>query len=212
MQHDLERQRLIGEGLRALPEEPAPYDWREFQRRGQERIRSGQGHTAHRRTGILMMAAGAAAGLIVAIVGLVLVNGFKSQGDPPLAQQPAKAPHRASSSGLPEPSRFESASYSDPGAPRQPPGHEPAAAAEVQDAVLEGWLASLPDPALVRVGSRAAAAGLEDRIAQLDDEISAERVLRARSAHVDVIQQQRALLVRSLAQVRYAESLAAPLR
>jgi hypothetical protein len=71
------------------------------------------------------------------------------------------------------------------------------------------WLASLPaEPAVVRVGTRAAVTTLEDRIAQVDDLLSAERADRAPPAHLLALQQQRLQLVDSLAQVRYAETLA----
>jgi hypothetical protein len=59
----------------------------------------------------------------------------------------------------------------------------------------------------VRVGTRAAVAGLEDRIAQLDDLLSEARVEGTQPASLVALQQQRARLVRSLAQVRYAETL-----
>jgi hypothetical protein len=74
---------------------------------------------------------------------------------------------------------------------------------------LEHWLAGLPDdPALVRVGSRAAVTGLEDRIAQLDDLLSAVRAGRAQPARLAALQQERTRLVGALVQVRYAETLA----
>jgi hypothetical protein len=74
--------------------------------------------------------------------------------------------------------------------------------------MLERWLASLPDnPALVQVGPRAAVTGLEDRLAQVDDLLTAERIEQARPAHLLALQQERRLLVSSLAQVRYAEEL-----
>ena len=75
--------------------------------------------------------------------------------------------------------------------------------------VLEHWLASLPsDPALVRVGARAAVSGLEDRIAQLDDQLSTARLEPAQAGRLDALQQQRTRLMGALVQVRYAETLA----
>jgi len=81
---------------------------------------------------------------------------------------------------------------------------------EATDAtVAEQWLASLPsDPAVVRVGTRAAVSGLEDRIAQLDDILSAARIQGARPGRLDALQAERARLLKSLVQVRYAEELA----
>jgi len=84
----------------------------------------------------------------------------------------------------------------------------PAAPAARADA-MERWLATLPsDPALVRVGSRAAVTGLEDRIAQVDDLLSAARAEQAQPARVSDLQEQRRRLVGALVQVRYAETLA----
>jgi len=75
--------------------------------------------------------------------------------------------------------------------------------------VMERWLASLPsEPALTRVGNRAAVTGLEDRIAQVDDLLSAARASRATPARLTALQQERTRLVGALVQVRYAETLA----
>lgn len=77
----------------------------------------------------------------------------------------------------------------------------------------EQWLASLPDePVVVHVGTRAAVAGLEDRIAQVDDLLSAARVEGAQPARLSALEVQRARLVSSLVQVRYAETLVAGTR
>lgn len=74
---------------------------------------------------------------------------------------------------------------------------------------IEGWLAALPrDHVIVRVGTHAAVAGLQDQIAALDDLMSAERVAGAQPRRLDALERQRAQLVSSLAQVRYAEMLA----
>ncbi|HUJ53857.1 MAG TPA: hypothetical protein VLX08_09870 [Steroidobacteraceae bacterium] len=74
--------------------------------------------------------------------------------------------------------------------------------------VMEQWLATLPrEPAVVHVGTRAAVAGLEDRIAQVDDLLSVARVEQARPARLAALQQERTRLVGTLLQVRYAETL-----
>lgn len=74
---------------------------------------------------------------------------------------------------------------------------------------IESWLATLPqEPAVVRVGTRAAVAGLEDRIAQVDDLMTSMRIDGTRSDRVAALQQERLRLVGSLAQVRYAEVVA----
>jgi hypothetical protein len=71
------------------------------------------------------------------------------------------------------------------------------------------WLESLPrEPAIVRVSTRADVLGLEDRIAQVDDLLTASSVRPAPAAHLLALQRERTELVSSLAQVRYAETLA----
>ncbi|HVO47696.1 MAG TPA: hypothetical protein VMT29_15325 [Steroidobacteraceae bacterium] len=71
---------------------------------------------------------------------------------------------------------------------------------------LEMWLASLPpEPAVVRVGTHAAVARLEDRIAQVDDLLTTVRLEGARPDGLVALQAERARLVGSLAQVRFAE-------
>jgi hypothetical protein len=72
------------------------------------------------------------------------------------------------------------------------------------------WLASQPDePVVVSVGARIAVTNLEDRIAWFDDVLMNERLRGADAEQVEVLQQERARLVRTLAQVRYAEALVA---
>lgn len=74
---------------------------------------------------------------------------------------------------------------------------------------IESWLATLPrEPAVVHVGTRAAVAGLEDRIAQVDDLMTSMRIDGTRSDRLAALQQERLRLVGSLAQVRYAEVVA----
>lgn len=87
--------------------------------------------------------------------------------------------------------------------------------AEVPEAVTyrpetRDWLASQPaEPVVVRVGSRIAVTSLEDRIAWFDDMLTNERLQGADAEQVKVLQQERARLVSTLAQVRYAEALVA---
>ena len=86
---------------------------------------------------------------------------------------------------------------------------EAAQALAGRTAAMEHWLASLPsEPAVVHVGTRAAVTGLEDRIAQVDDLLSAERLDEAHPARLLALQQARTRLVGALVQVRYAETLA----
>jgi hypothetical protein len=100
--------------------------------------------------------------------------------------------------------------------------HDPQAAATVApdntqdtDAMEQArqareWLAAHPaEPAVVRAGPRLAVANLEDRIAWFDDALTDERLRGATPAQLEVLQTERARLVSSLAQVRYAEALLA---
>jgi len=90
-----------------------------------------------------------------------------------------------------------------------PPPPEPAQPPGAHTSAMEHWLASLPsEPAVVHVGTRAAVTGLEDRIAQVDDLLSAERLDPAQPARLLALQQARTRLVGALVQVRYAETLA----
>lgn len=78
-----------------------------------------------------------------------------------------------------------------------------------QSRQIESWLASLPEePIVVRVGTRAAAAGLEDRIAQVDDLLTAVQLAGTGGDRLAALQHERVQLVGSLAQVRYAEVVA----
>ncbi len=71
------------------------------------------------------------------------------------------------------------------------------------------WLESLPrEPVVVRVGTRADVLNLEDRIAQVDDLLTAGSVRPATAGPLLALQRERTQLVSSLAQVRYAETLA----
>jgi hypothetical protein len=88
------------------------------------------------------------------------------------------------------------------------PAGDPAGA-EREDAAARYWLERLPrEPAVVRVGTRAAVETLEDHIAQVDDLLSTGRAGRAPAARLQALQQERTQLVNSLVQVRYAETLA----
>jgi hypothetical protein len=87
-------------------------------------------------------------------------------------------------------------------APSRPAAAEDAGAAE-------RWLASLPrEPAVVRVGTRADVLRLEDRIARVDELLTAGRANEAQPAHLVALQRERTQLVTALARVRYAETLA----
>lgn len=98
----------------------------------------------------------------------------------------------------------EAATTAGPAAPAVRPG--PAE----ETGAAERWLASLPrEPAIVRVGTRADVLRLEDRIAQVDDLLTASRADRVQPTHLAALQHERAQLVTALARVRFAETLAA---
>ena len=89
------------------------------------------------------------------------------------------------------------------------PARAAATAPDTGADAMERLLASLPrEPAVARVGNRAAVIGLEDRIAQVDDLLSAARSGHAQPARVETLQEERTRLVGALLQVRYAETLA----
>ena len=91
-----------------------------------------------------------------------------------------------------------------------PPAANDPDAGETQAQQTREWLARQPsEPVLVHVGSRITVANLEDRIAWFDDALTDGRLQGANADYVKVLQQERARLVSSLAQVRYAEALAA---
>jgi hypothetical protein len=120
-----------------------------------------------------------AAGAMVAVA--VLAVSLRFDGSAPLLRSPQSA-----------------ATAPDEGAGQSP--HQPAA-------LLEHYLAGLPqEPAVAHLGTRAAVLGLEDRIAQLDDLLSAARADGA--PQLQALQQERTRLVGTLLQVRYAETLA----
>ena len=87
---------------------------------------------------------------------------------------------------------------------------DPMSAAQARDA--ERWLSNLPsEPAVVRVETRLAVADLEDRIAWVDDALTDEHFEGVDLAQLAALQHERVRLITSLAQVRYAETLAAQL-
>jgi hypothetical protein len=97
-----------------------------------------------------------------------------------------------------------------PGAYRLAPVAADEAAARA--AASERWLAALPaEPVIVRVGTRAAVTNLEDRIAWVDDTLTLIDADGGEAARASALQHERYRLINSLAQVRYAETLAAHL-
>lgn len=221
----------IARQLRELPSEAAPpYDFAEFRRRSRERPSTG-------RQWITWPHAAAAAGLTAFVAAMALLGtgrGPAANDDVGPAnsssQAAAIAPHDSSDSprNVGEPGgssasrRTAGVSTSDAGAPRSaalapsaPTGSAVASSAGSGDPFEQAraareWLARQPaEPALVRAGPRLAVANLEDRIAWFDDALTDQRLHGASPAQLKVLQQERARLVSSLAQVRYAEALVA---
>jgi hypothetical protein len=84
--------------------------------------------------------------------------------------------------------------------------------AALRSVASERWLATQPaEPVIVRVGTRAAVTNLEDRIAWADDTLTSMRAKGGEAERARALQFERDRLVNSLAQVRYAETLAADL-
>jgi len=73
----------------------------------------------------------------------------------------------------------------------------------------ERWLNAQPRSAIVRVPTQMAVTELEDQIAAMDDQLNAMRLAQPPAQQLAVLQQDRAQLVESLAQVRYAQILVA---
>jgi len=174
--------------LRELPSEsPPPYDWAEFSRRARDR-------STTRRNYIKWPHAAAAASLTAFIAAMAMLGTVDS---------------RRNESATPEPS-VEAASIAGVQAPVKAANDDRMDLPSPGDAQRSReWLARQPaEPAVVRIGPRMTVANLEDRIAWFDDVLTEESLQGANADHVKVLQQERARLVSSLAQVRYAESLA----
>jgi hypothetical protein len=71
----------------------------------------------------------------------------------------------------------------------------------------EGWLNGHPRPALVQVRAQMAVTELEDQIATMDDQLNAVRLAHPHAQQLALLQRDRAQMVESLAQVRYAQNL-----
>lgn len=217
------------ERLRSLPTETQPpYNWQEFQRRSQLRLPAANDGVNWRH-----MAAAAAVLLFVcaiAIWGRVGGNGRHVVADSgtvedygagwtqdarnaedfvmarPSSDDIVTRATEGQAAGAAEGTA--NGSVADEGLPRGAAAGESTLTAN-RSRAIESWLATLPrEPAVVRVGTRAAVAGLEDRIAQVDDLMTSVRIDGLRPDRLAALQQERLRLVGSLAQVRYAEVVA----
>jgi hypothetical protein len=180
-QRPVEEEQSVARHLRSLPHEiRQPYDWIEFRSRARVRVSTGaSGNDRNKQY------------LAIAAVLLLVIAGMAGW----IRVTRSIAPDSIES-GVSDAARV---------------GPSTEAVPDDVDSrvdVAERWLASLPgEPVVVRVGTRAAVAGLEDRIAQLDDLLSAARVEGTQPARLAALEQQRVRLVNSLVQVRYAETL-----
>jgi hypothetical protein len=206
--------------LRSLPTETLPpYNWQEFQRRSQLRMPA-----ANDGLNWLHMAAAAALLLFVcaiAIWGRVGGNGRHVVADSGAVEDGTavwatdarnaedSAMAQATDGGAAGDSELPTNGTVAEEDPSRAVGMSESALAANRSRAIESWLATLPrEPAVVRVGTRAAVAGLEDRIAQVDDLMTSVRIDGMRPDRLAALQQERLRLVGSLAQVRYAEVVA----
>ncbi|MEJ0039221.1 MAG: hypothetical protein WDO68_24730 [Gammaproteobacteria bacterium] len=209
----------IARQLRELSSEAAPpYDFAEFRRRSLDR-------SAPKRQLITWPHAAAAAGLTAFVAAMALLG---TSGGPRPDGSDAAAPggliaEAVTPGNTASPASSASAAAGNTGTPAAVVGASdgnvgsPAATVAAdsnQDPAEHAreareWLARQPELALVRAGPRLAVANLEDRIAWFDDALTDGRLQGANAAQLKVIQQERARLVSSLAQVRYAEALVA---
>ena len=177
-------EKVIARRLRAAADESseAPYGWAEFQRRrrGSRLMRAIERNIDRNRPAAIVAA------IVAAVVVTVLP--FVHLGN---RLVPTLAPARTS---MDHPAAVTDAN--------NPQDSQPTRA-------IEGWLAGLPhDRAVMRVGTHAAVASLQDQIAALDDLMSTERLAGAQPGRLQTLERQRTQLVGSLAQLQYAEMLA----
>ena len=217
---DRQQQQRIADQLRRLSGDfQQPYGWEEFQRRSREQsdaLRQG------RRWGF----AAAAASLLIIVSGIAALSrasrvpALVDARPSPVVDNKASAAiasaDPAAASAAPAvasaaPAVASAASDSRvTGSQVRAAGEPKAGGADSHVKSAEHWLASLPpEPIIVKFGTRAAVTGLEDRIAQLDDLMTAANARHVQPARLSALQQERGRLVDSLVQVRYAEALAA---
>ena len=217
----------VRQRLRDLPtERHPPYDWTEFTRRSRER-------SFARRIPVKWEHAAAAAGITVLIASMAIWG----RGDHSQAAVAAGGVVAAPISASASPSATAASTTDNAVANEQADdalnavnervnaaARERAQAASIAAQAIVAaqlaafrrsqesrqWLEQQPkEPAVVRVGARAAVASLEDRIAWVDDALSDAQFGSANRGGMQVLERERAQLVSSLARVRYAQTLAA---
>ncbi len=191
-----ETSRVLAQKLRELPaEQTPPFDWAELQRRARlprRRPLPGYDHPSPARS-VILLAAAAASVLVAVLIADRQIRTIPIRVDRSTPAQGAVAREPVHRTALP--SRV---------------SRDDADSVLRRAAAAERWLASQPEDApIVQVGTYVAVTDLEDRIASVDDLLNVER-LRNAHARVYALQLERAQLVDSLAQVRYAEMLTTP--
>jgi hypothetical protein len=198
-----------GDRLRRLPSEMLPpYNWQEFQSRSEQR-------SAGAKVGLDWRYVATAAALLLIVCGIAVWGRVGSSGRHAVAGTGIAtegAADRMSSARGPAgdvDALRELQAAGDDGRPSRADADAQPGDAALRSRAIESWLATLPrEPVVVRVGTRAAAARLEDRIAQVDDLLTSVRLDGVGPDRLAVLQQERVRLVGSLAQVRYAEVVA----
>jgi hypothetical protein len=194
----------IARSLRELPTEvPPPFGWEELRHRATRGRRAStaghRGGRAERSGRSYVPAAAAAACVAVLLVAAVMLG--RSHVSPEHADVLAASAAAIGPAQRP-------ADTSTGATTRVADISDPAQVLE-QAQAAERWLATKPQgPAIVRVSAHLAVADLENRIASMDDELDAARVMNERGTRWRTLELDRAQLVDSLAQVRYAEMLA----
>jgi hypothetical protein len=182
MRPDLDPQVL--QRLRDLPDAARPpYEFSEFSRRySRRRIRETQ-----RPLRLMVAAVAVVVGGWVLRHGLApLMSGVATMTEAPLAQV-----------------------GNGPGGSAAGAAHWPVLLPTVN---AESWLNDHPRQALVQVPTQMAVTELEDQIAAMDDQLTAARLAQPAAQQLALMQRDRAQMVESLAQVRYAQNLSAGLQ
>jgi len=197
-----------GDRLRRLPTEMLPpYNWQEFQRRSLERSFAAKDALDWRHVA-------AAAALLLVVCGIAVWGRLGSSGRSVAAEGVSAGAAADRKSNAQGPAGDVDALRDlhlsgDDARPSRAGDEAQTGDAARRSRAIESWLATLPrEPVVVRVGTRAAVARLEDRIAQVDDLLTSVRLDGMGPDRLAALQQERVRLVGSLAQVRYAEVVA----